>query len=93
MRLIVILLIITFSITSCQSQIGSEQKKTEKKLELKPPFSNQGEQEDYWAQELFKKEYDKKYYPKFLGKIITSESKIRFGKFKYIEFLDTNSKY
>lgn len=36
---------------------------------LKPPFQNQGEQEDYWAQEVFKNEYKKSKYEKYFGEI------------------------
>jgi len=32
-------------------------------------FENQGQQEDYWAQELFRKEYVKQSFTKFTGKI------------------------
>jgi hypothetical protein len=59
MKIFVVILIITFSI-GCKSQSKLKKVETEKIQELKPPFSNQGEQEDYWAQELFKKEYIKK---------------------------------
>lgn len=51
-----------FAIT-CQSQNST------KKKELKPPFNNQGEQENYWAQELFKKEYKKTTYEVYTNDI------------------------
>ena len=72
----------------CRSQI-----KVHIRSELEPPFSNQGEQEDYWAQELFKQDYKTEFYPKFDGIINSNENKIIFGKIQYIEFLDLNSEH
>ncbi len=92
MKLFVIILLLTFSI-NCKSQSKPENVETEKTTELKPPFKNQGEQEKYWAQELFKKEYKKKYYSKFIGEIEKSDNKIKFGKVQYVELFDTNSDY
>jgi len=36
-----------------------------------PVFKNQGEQEDFWAKEIFRKEYKKENYKRFSGQIIT----------------------
>lgn len=45
----------------------------------KREFKNQGEQENYWAEILFEKEYKKQNYNKFNGKIeIISDNKIKF---------------
>jgi hypothetical protein len=45
----------------------------------KREFKNQGEQENYWAEILFEKEYKKQEYSKFNGKIeIISDDKIKF---------------
>lgn len=55
MKNLITVLLLIFAAT-CQSQNST------KKEELKPPFKNQGEQENYWAQELFKKEYKKTTY-------------------------------
>jgi hypothetical protein len=45
----------------------------------KREFKNQGEQENYWAEILFEKEYKKQDYNKFNGKIeIISDVKIKF---------------
>lgn len=49
MKYLILITMLSFSL-SCVSQ------STESFTELKPPFNTQGEQEDYWAQELFKKE-------------------------------------
>ncbi|MBL3658425.1 hypothetical protein [Fulvivirga sediminis] len=57
---------------------------------MKPPFETQGEQEDYWAQELFRKEYKKQEYPRFDGTITTTNNRINFGTGSII-FLDQNS--
>jgi hypothetical protein len=69
MKPLVIILFLTFAIL-CQSQESTE---------LKPPFKNQGEQEDYWAQELFKKEYKKTTYKVYTEKI----ERIDISKFTY----------
>ena len=53
------ILLILFSIITCQSQ----------NTELKPPFKTQGAQENYWAQELFKKQYNKTTFSIYSGKI------------------------
>lgn len=46
----------------------------------KREYKNQGEQENYWAEILFRKEYKKQDYTKFNGKIeIISDDKIKFG--------------
>lgn len=92
MKLILIILLLTFT-SVCKSQSEPEKVKTEKSTELIPPFKNQGEQEDYLAQELFKKEYKKQHYSKFIGEITTTDSKIKFGKVQYIELFDSNSDY
>lgn len=92
MKLFLTILLLTFT-TVCKSQNEPGKVETEKSTELRPPFKNQGEQEDYWAQELFKKEYKKQYYSKFIGEITTTDSKIKFGKVQYIELFDSNSDY
>ncbi|WP_298895110.1 hypothetical protein [uncultured Psychroserpens sp.] len=68
MKLLVAILLLTFSI-DCKPQSNTEKIKTEKSAELKPPFKNQGEQENYWAQELFKKEYKKLSYELYQNEI------------------------
>tara|TARA_R110002033_G_scaffold170514_1_gene213207 strand:+ start:147 stop:797 length:651 start_codon:yes stop_codon:yes gene_type:complete len=68
MKLFAIILLLTFSI-GCKSQSNLEQVNTEKSTELKPPFKNQGEQENYWAQEFFKTKYEKQFYEKFSNDI------------------------
>jgi hypothetical protein len=72
MKLFAIILLLTFSI-NCKSQSNPEKVQTEKSTELKPPFKNQGEQEDYWTQELFKKEYKKLSYETYHNEIIEKE--------------------
>lgn len=68
MKLFTIMLLLTFSI-GCKSQSNLEQVNTKKSTELKPPFKNQGEQENYWAQEFFKTKYEKQFYEKFSNDI------------------------
>jgi hypothetical protein len=51
----------------------------------KTVFKNQGEQEDYWAEELFRKEYVPKTYSSYSGNIFTLDDKnFHFGE-KYLE--------
>ena len=72
---------------SCSSQAKISETKLESKSELKPPFDNQGQQEDYWTQELFKKEYEAKTYKKFYGKInVENDNRISFGEMEYFKF-------
>jgi len=53
----------------------------------KREFKNQGEQENYWAEILFEKEYKKQDYTKFNGKIeIISDDKIKFENKNLIVF-------
>jgi len=61
---------LSFSL-SCVSQKNGIT--TESFTELKPPFYTQGEQEDYWAQELFKKDYKKSSYEIYIGEIKEQE--------------------
>ena len=68
MKLFVAIILLTFSI-GCKSQSKPEKVKNEKITELKPPFNNQGEQEDFWAQEFFKNQYEKQNHDKFSEKI------------------------
>ena len=68
MKLFALLLLLTFSI-GCKSQSDCDKVKTEKNTELKPPFKNQGEKENYWTQELFKKEYKKLSYEQYSNEI------------------------
>lgn len=53
--------------------------------DFKPPFQTQGEQEKYWAQQIFKTDYSPQSYAKYKGKIQITESKtIEFEKSKII---------
>jgi hypothetical protein len=72
MKLFALILLLTFSI-ACKSQSNPGKVKTEKSTELKPPFKNQGEQENYWTQELFKKEYKKLSYEQYRNEIKEKE--------------------
>ena len=72
MKLFALILLLTFSIT-CKSQSKPEKVNAKKNTELKPPFKNQGEQENYWAQELFKKEYKKLSYKQYSNEIKEKE--------------------
>ncbi|MBU2929621.1 hypothetical protein [Winogradskyella psychrotolerans] len=88
MKLFVAILLLTFSF-GCKSQSKPEKTQTEKPTELKPPFSNQGEQEDYWTQEFFKDKYEKQIHGKFTDKIeILNEKELLDGHGKFIEFVN-----
>ena len=64
---------------SCNSQKKKVKSLSHEKKEIQPPFSNQGEQELYWAQEVFKNEYEQKVYDKFHGEIeIIAENTIGY---------------
>jgi hypothetical protein len=81
-------------VCGCNSQSKIIETKTGQNTELKPPFTNQGEQEDYWAQELFKNEYVAKTYSKFIGKIKAGKkNQIKFGDLKSISIYETDTKY
>ncbi len=89
-------LILILSLTlcySCASQVQLTDSTIEKKSGLrKPTFKNQGEQEDYWAQEFFKKEYKPEKYLKYSGEIkIREDNRIHFGQFQAVEIFNTNS--
>jgi hypothetical protein len=55
-----------------QVRLGSSDKS-------KHEFQNQGEQENYWAEQLFKKEYRKRRFKKFNGKIIINDDQYQYG--------------
>ena len=58
-HLIVIILLLVTSIS-----VDAQTKESRRE------FKNQGEQEDYWAEQLFEKEYSKKHFDKFKGDIV-----------------------
>ncbi|WP_179354767.1 hypothetical protein [Winogradskyella vidalii] len=68
MKKLTLIFILILSV-GCSSKTKTEKAITEKESELKPPFKNQGEQEDFWAQEFFKDEYEKQIHKTFNGKI------------------------
>jgi hypothetical protein len=56
----------------------------------KKEFKNQGEQEDYWAQQLFEKHYLKQTYKRFNGRIDTAKNSYKY-KDRTIEIFNTSS--
>jgi len=71
--ILIVILIITFS--ESIAQIDSIKEKQESELN----FNNQGEQEDYWAEQLFNENYTKQKYNKFDGEInIIDENNIMY---------------
>ncbi len=45
----------------------------------KPDFKNQGEQEDYWAKELFVRDYKVEHYKKYNGALFIKENHYQYG--------------
>lgn len=80
-----LLTLLTFAIISCSPLI-------QRTAEPNPPFETQGEQEDFWAQELFKNEYKKEEYPRYSGNITTTINRIYFEN-DWIEVLGKNSEF
>ena len=71
-----LLLILLLSSFDCIAQNNS----VDKESEAQPKFENQGQQEDYWAKQLFDKEYKKQVYPRFRRILITEKDNvISFG--------------
>jgi len=78
MKYLILILILALSI-GCASKSNTVEVITQQTSEINPPFNNQGEQEDYWAQELFKKEYQKQTHKKYTGKIeMLNDNKFQF---------------
>lgn len=82
-----ILIILTFNF-SCIAQ--KSEVKDKSNTELKPPFNTQGEQEDYWAQEFFKKEYKKFPYEIYSGEIKELDGTNFIYENKSFEIYDIN---
>lgn len=68
MRLLLIILLFYSSTASSQSGKANQQKKAHQKEEL-PDFKNNAEQEEYYVKKMFKEEYKKQTYNRFLGRI------------------------
>ena len=68
---IITILILTFFSVNAQT--------TDNKNQINREFKNQGEQEDYWAEQLFEKEYSKTYFDKFKGDIAIIGNGFIFG--------------
>ena len=52
---------------------------TDNKKQIKREFKNQGEQEDYWAEQLFEKDYSAKLFNKFNGDISINGDNFNYG--------------
>jgi hypothetical protein len=69
------LIIIILTLASFSVDAQSIDTKNQSKRE----FKNQGEQEDYWAEELFETKYLKKHFEKFKGDIVLNGDGFIFG--------------
>jgi len=73
--------ILTIIILTFAHAIYGQGISTSNEIKAETDFKNQGEQEDYWAIELFKNDYKKQYFKKYSGEInVLNENKIMFGK-------------
>jgi hypothetical protein len=76
-----LLVIMTLFLFSCRTANHSKNLVANITSNLKPPFKTQGEQEKYWAQQIFKNEYSAQTYSKYKGKIeVISYKIIKFEK-------------
>ncbi|MBS1528820.1 MAG: hypothetical protein JSU01_00815 [Bacteroidetes bacterium] len=72
----ILLLLIT---TSCHSLLTNAQARANSSDTTKHEFKNAGEQENYWAEQLFKNEYQKRHFKKFHGEIIINGNHYQYG--------------
>ena len=78
MRITLYLLILMLAITEVKAQAKPEGTKASAQ---QGKFKNQGEQEDYWAEQLFKNNYQKQEYTRFTGPIqFTDKITLMFGQ-------------
>jgi hypothetical protein len=73
-----ILTILTLTCFSVDAQT------TDSKNQSKREFKNQGEQEDYWAEQLFETKYSKKHFDKFKGDIVINGGDFIFGNKTFV---------
>ena len=64
---------------SCYSLLTKAQSRVNSADMLKREFKNQGEQENYRAEQLFKNEYQKRHFKKFHGEIIVNDNHYQYG--------------
>jgi hypothetical protein len=57
----------------------------------KKEFKNQGEQEDYWAEQLFEKDYKKQTFEKYTGDIVVDKNFFKYAE-QVLEIDDTSKK-
>ncbi|KQC32436.1 hypothetical protein AAU57_03145 [Nonlabens sp. YIK11] len=90
MKKVYLLTVLVYSfVVTCQAQ-ESNQGKVEK---LKPPFENQGQQEDYWAQEFFNKHYIKVDYKKYPDSIKVSDNNVYVYGEKQFKVITSNNNF
>jgi hypothetical protein len=74
------LFIIVSAISSKEQVLKTDTSSADSSKPVEREFKNQGEQEDYWAEQLFKKDYKKQKFEKFSGQIIiTNRDTYRYG--------------
>jgi len=72
------LFIVLILFVNAQNGVTSTKGTDTDKNEQPPEFKNAGEQEDYWAKELFRKFYKKEYFELYKGKIEIQDSNYIF---------------
>jgi hypothetical protein len=78
----IISIIITIVVTSLLFATNAQM--TEGRKQKSKEFKNQGEQEDYWAEQLFKEKYSKQHYDKYNGDITGNGNSFSFGDRTFI---------
>ncbi|MVN23551.1 hypothetical protein GO621_18685 [Mucilaginibacter sp. HMF7410] len=73
------IIVLTLSLFSVHAQtIKSKTASADNKNQSKKEFKNQGEQEDYSAEQLFEKEYSVKHFDKFKGVILVNGNNFNY---------------
>ncbi|HEY2583850.1 MAG TPA: hypothetical protein VGI43_18720 [Mucilaginibacter sp.] len=76
MRIFIIILLINIIFNSAKAQTLTSEakpKSSNEKESTEPTFKNQGEQEDYWGEQLFKTQYKRQEFLRFKGQITPSK--------------------
>lgn len=92
MRTILILILTIVAIDSVQGQKKEVKPPTDQKNENEEGFQTQGEQEDYWAKELFRKHYKKQKFERYQGSVQANVEGIFTYDDKVFRIINTDEK-